>query len=191
MNLNMANVSEINKGMVIRWKDTLWVINDFQHVSPGKGSAFTRIKLKQIGSGKVVENTFKATESLDFVEVQRKNMQYLFGDDNGVTLMDMMSYEQVMVDNDVVGDDRKYLKEGLQVNVAMNDGAPIALQVPKKVEYTVAQTEPAVKGDTASGNVLKDAEMDNGLMVRVPIFIKQGDNIMVNTDTGEYSERVN
>ena len=191
MNLNMANVSEINKGMVIRWKDTLWVINDFQHVSPGKGSAFTRIKLKQIGSGKVVENTFKATESLDCVEVQRKNMQYLFGDDNGVTLMDMMSYEQVMVDNDVVGDDRKYLKEGLQVNVAMNDGAPIALQVPKKVEYTVAQTEPAVKGDTASGNVLKDAEMDNGLMVRVPIFIKQGDNIMVNTDTGEYSERVN
>lgn len=186
----MANVSEINKGMVVRWKDDLWVINEFQHVSPGKGSAFTRIKLKNVSSGKVVENTFKATESLDFVNVQRKNMQYLFGDDNNCTFMDMVSYEQVAVGNDVIGDDKKYLKDGLQVNVAMNEGAAIAVQLPKKVEYTVDQTQPAVKGDTASGNVQKDATMANGLFVRVPIFIKQGDKILVNTDTGEYSERV-
>lgn len=187
----MANVSEINKGQVIRWKDGLWVINEFQHVSPGKGQAFTRIKLKSIANGKVVENTFKSTESLDFVDVQRKNMQYLFGDENGVTFMDMVSYEQVTVDADVAGDDRKYLKEGLQVVLAMNEGKPIAMQLPKKVEYTIGQTEPAVKGDTASGNVLKDATMENGLFVRVPIFIKEGDKIMVNTETGDYSERVN
>ena len=104
----MANVSEIKRGMVIRWKDDLWIISSFQHVSPGKGSAFTRIKLKGLTSGKSVENTFKSTETLDFVDVQRKDMQFLFADDNGATCMDMVSFEQVMIDNDVIGDDRRF-----------------------------------------------------------------------------------
>lgn len=186
----MANVSEIKRGQVISWKGGLWVIKSFQHVSPGKGSAFTRIKLKNIADGKVVENTFKSTETLDFVRVDRKNMQYLYGDENGATFMDMVSYEQVQVDSNVVGDEAKYLKEGLQVNVAMHGDSPIALELPKKVEYEVAEADPAVKGDTVSGNVLKDSKMKNGLKVRVPIFIKVGDKILVNTENGDYSERV-
>ena len=186
----MANVSEIGKGSVIRWKDDLWVINEFQHVSPGKGSAFTRIKLKSIATGKTVENTFKATEQLEFVDVQRKTMQYLYGDSEGVTLMDLVSYDQVVVGNDILGDDKKYLMEGLQISVSMYNDQAIAIQLPKKVEYVVEQTQPAVKGDTASGNVQKDAVMTNGLLVRVPLFIKEGDKLLINTDTCEYSERV-
>ena len=187
----MANVSEIKKGMVINWKDSLWVIGDFQHVSPGKGSAFTRIKLKSLDTGKVVENTFKSSESLEFIDVAKKSMQYLFSDDTSSTFMDMVSYDQVTVDKEMIGEDVKYLKDGLQVIVSVNDGSAVAIELPKKIEYIVGYAEPAVKGDTASGGVMKNSTMENGLEVRVPGFIKVGDKILVNSDTGEYSERVN
>ena len=146
--------------------------------------------MKSLSSGKVKEENFKASESLDFAEVINKNMQYIFSDGNGHTFMDGVSYEQVAIGEEVVGDDAKYLKEGLDVIVVTHEGTPIALDLPGKIEYTVDQTEPAVKGDTVSGNVTKDATMDNGLVVRVPIFIKNGDVIKVNTESGEYSERV-
>ena len=186
----MANVSELKRGMVVRWKNTLWAIVEFQHVSPGKGSAFTRTKLKELLTGKVVENTFKATESLDFVDVIRRDMQFLFTDGDISTFMDTHSYEQIEISASIIGDDSKYLKEGLVVNVSMNEGVPVTIQLPLKIEYKVTETEPAVKGDTASGNVTKMAVMDNGLNAKVPIFINQDDNIMVNTETGAYSERV-
>ncbi len=187
----MANVSEIKKGMVINWKDTLWVIGEFQHVSPGKGSAFTRIKLKSLDSGKVVENTFKSSESLEFVPVTKKTMQYLFSDDVTHTFMDMVHFEQIAIDKDMVGDDAKYLKEGLQIIVSVSDDVAVAIELPKKIEYVVGYAEPAVKGDTASGGVMKNSTMENGLEVRVPGFIKVGDKILVNSDSGDYSERVN
>ncbi|HJN84944.1 MAG TPA: elongation factor P [Patescibacteria group bacterium] len=187
----MANVSEIKKGMVVDWKSHLWLISEFQHVSPGKGSAFTRIKLKNINTGKVVENTFKSSETLVFVDVSKKNMTYLFSDDLSHTFMDMVSYDQVPVDKALVGDDAKYLKEGLQVIVSQNEDKAVAVELPKKIEFVVGYAEPAVKGDTASGNVMKNSTMENGLEVRVPSFIKTGDKILVNSDTCEYSERVN
>ncbi|MEK7094660.1 MAG: elongation factor P [Patescibacteria group bacterium] len=187
----MASVSEIKKGMVIRWKGDLWAIGEFQHVSPGKGSAFTRIRLKNLANGKTVENTFKATESLEFADVVRRNMSFLFSDTIAHTFMDTNTYEQVAASRDAVGDDGKYLKEGVEVIISLHEDAPVAIELPKKIEYTIVQTEPAVKGDTASGNVQKDATLDNGLVVRVPIFLKEGDRIMVNTGTGEYVERVN
>ncbi|MBI2476838.1 elongation factor P, partial [Candidatus Uhrbacteria bacterium] len=95
------------------------------------------------------------------------------------------------LDKDLVGEDAQYLKEGLEVTISMHEEKPVAIQLPQKIEYTITETQPAVKGDTASGNVTKDARMDNGLMVRVPIFINQGDVILVNTETGAYAERVN
>ncbi|OGL89525.1 hypothetical protein A3I45_04340, partial [Candidatus Uhrbacteria bacterium RIFCSPLOWO2_02_FULL_53_10] len=131
------------------------------------------------------------TETLEFADVQRKDMQFLFADNTTFTFMDKRTYEQVAIDADTIGDDARYLKEGLEANVAMLDERAVTIQLPAKIEYTVAQTNPAVKGDTASGNVTKDATMDNGLLVRVPIFINEGDRILVNTDTGAYVERVN
>lgn len=186
----MPSPNDIKKGTVINQNGELNLVVDFQRVSPGKGSSFVRTKMKNLKSGKVQEVSFKSSETLTFEDVQYKKMQYLFTDGNLFTFMDTMSYEQIGLANADVGDDAKYLKEGLEVTVLMHGENPIGLQVPQKIEYTVTVTEPAVKGDTASGNVKKDAEMDNGLHVNVPIFINQGDNIVVNTESGDYVERV-
>lgn len=182
--------NEIRKGTVIRFDGALWVVIDFQRVSPGKGSSFVRTRIKNLTTGKVVENNFKSAESLDFEDVQYKKMQYLFNDGHLYTFMDNTSYEQVSLSKEDIGDDVKFLKEGVEAMIIMHEGNPLTIELPKKIEYTVVETEPAVKGDTASGNVMKDAKMDNGLIVRVPIFINEGDRIIVNADSGEYSERV-
>lgn len=186
----MPSPNDIKKGTVINYENELWVVVGFQRVSPGKGSSFVRTKMKSLSSGKVVDQNFKSSENLTFEDVQYKKMQYIFGDEQTLTFMDGMTYEQVVLGTDVVGDDAKYLKEGLDVTVVTHDGNAIAMELPGKIEYVVEQTEPAVKGDTASGNVQKEAVADNGLAIRVPIFINQGDHVMVNTTTGEYTERV-
>lgn len=187
----MSSPNDIKKGTVIRQNGELNVVIDFQRVSPGKGSSFVRTRMKNLKTGKVTETNFKSAESLDFEDVQYKKMQYLYTDGNFYTFMDNQSYEQFSVSAEDIGDDAKYLKEGLEVSVVMHGDTPLTVELPKKIQYTIASTEPAVKGDTASGNVQKDAECDNGLTVRVPIFINQGDEIIINTETGAYSERVN
>jgi elongation factor P len=186
----MASPNDIRKGTVINYENDLWVVVTFQRVSPGKGSSFVRTRVKSLSSGKVVEVNFKSSESLTFEQVGFKKMQYIFGDENTLTFMDGQSFEQVAIGRDVVGDDARYLKEGLDVTIIMHGEKAISMELPLKIEYTVTQTEPAVKGDTASGNVTKEAIMDNGLAVRVPIFMKEGDVIMVSTETGDYVERV-
>lgn len=186
----MSSPNDIRKGTVINLDGDLWVVVGFQRVSPGKGSSFVRTRIKSLSSGKVVEQNFKSAENLTYEEVGFKKMQYIYGDDNTLTFMDGDTYEQVMLGRDVVGDDVKYLKEGLDVTIIMHGDKAIAMELPLKIQFTVAQTDPAVKGDTASGNVLKDAKADNGLDLRVPIFIKEGDEVLISTETGDYVERV-
>ena len=187
----MASPNDIKKGTVINCDGELWVVTGFQRVSPGKGGSFVRTKMKSLSSGKVNDNNYKASENLEFADVSNKKMSFIFGDGATFTFMDGVSYEQVEIQAEVIGDDRKYLKEGLDVMVIMHESNPIAVELPQKIEYTVTMTEPAVKGDTVSGNVSKDAELDNGLNARVPIFIKIGDRVKINTETGDYVERVN
>lgn len=186
----MASPNDIRKGTVINYENDLWVVVTFQRVSPGKGSSFVRTRIKSLATGKVVENNFKASENLTFEDVGFKKMQYIFGDENTLTFMDGQTYEQVSIGRDAVGDDAVYLKEGLDVTVIMHGEKAISMELPLKIEYTIADTEPAVKGDTASGNVQKDATCDNGLKIRVPIFVGVGDVVRVSTDTGAYVERV-
>ncbi|MCH8049548.1 elongation factor P [Patescibacteria group bacterium] len=186
----MPSPNEIRKGTVIKRDNDLWVVVIFQRVSPGKGSSFVRTKMKSLSTGKVVEESFKSGEVLQFADVSHKKMQYIFGDENTLTFMDTVTYEQVTIGRDAMGDGTKYLKEGLDVMVVMHEGKAISVDLPGKIEYTVAETQPAVRGDTASGSVLKDAELDNGLKVRVPIFIKEGNVVRINTETGDYVERV-
>ena len=186
----MASPNDIRKGTVINLDGELWVVNSFQRVSPGKGSSFVRTRVKSLSSGKVVEQNFKSAENLTYEEVQYKKMQFIFGDENTLTFMDGNTYEQVMLGRDMVGDDAKYLKEGLEVTVIMHGDKAIAMELPLKIQYTIAQTDPAVAGNTASGNVLKDATTDNGLMIRVPIFIKEGDQVLISSETGDYVERL-
>lgn len=187
----MASPNEIKKGTVINQNGDLWVVVDFQRVSPGKGSSFVRTKMKSIQTGKVQDVVFKSAETLVFEDVMYKDMQYLYHDESVATFMDAVSYEQIELSTDTLGDDVKYLKEGLDVKIAMHGETPVALELPRKIQYKIISAPPAVKGDTASGNVTKEVEMDNGMKAQVPIFIKEGDKIAINTDTGEYVERIN
>ncbi len=186
----MPSPNEMRKGTVIRHDGDLWVVVDFQRVSPGKGSSFVRTKIKSMKSGKVVENNFKSSETLEFEDVQYKKMQYLFNDGMLYTFMDNQSYEQVTMGRDDIGDDVKFLKEGVEVTIVMHEEKALTIQLPMKIQYKIVETEPAVKGDTAGGNVQKDAVVENGLKIRVPIFVAEGDEVMIATEDGSYVERV-
>lgn len=185
----MATTSDIRKGAVIKHNGNLYVVVEFQHVNPGKGAAFTRTRMKDLAAGKVMELTYKSGESLDIVEVTFQTMQYLYKTDERYAFMNMSSYEQIEIDLDIIGDDAKYLKEGLDVIVGLYEGRPVSIQLPKKIQYKVVEAPPAVKGDSASGNVTKEVILDNGLKIQAPIFIKEGEEVLVNTETGEYSTR--
>jgi len=185
----MAKANEISRGLVLTFKGEPHLVVEFQHVNPGKGSAFVRTRLKGLKSGKVLEQTFKSDESVEFVEMERRKVQYLYGTPTEYTFMDMKTYEQFSVGADVLGQYTQYLKEGLEVVLLVNESeTPVTVDFPKKVTLKVTEAPPAVKGDT-SGNVTKEITLENGLKVRTPLFIKEGSLIIVNTDTGEYVER--
>jgi elongation factor P len=185
----MASPNDIKKGVVILQNGDPWVVTEFQHINPGKGAAFVRTRIKNLKSGKTLEQTYKVSETITIVEVEYRNMQYLFHDATGYTFMDTGSYEQFTMSDEDVGEQGKYVSDGLEVTLTMYEGRPIALQLPKKMNFKIVETMPAVKGDTASGNVTKEAKTDAGFSVNVPIFLKEGEEIVVNTDTGEYVER--
>ncbi len=186
----MASPNDIKRGSVLNRDNDLWIVIEFQRVSPGKGSSFVRTRLKNLKSGKVKEENLKSAENVSFEDVQYKKMQYLFSEGNFFTFMDNGTYEQVSMSKDDIGNAAQYLKEGLDVTIVMHDGLALTVDLPQKIQYKVTYTEPAVKGDTASGNVTKDAKLDNGLTVRVPVFINEGDEILINTESGAYAERV-
>lgn len=185
----MGDTSDIKKGVVIRHQGDLFVVTSFQFVNPGKGQAFSKTKMKSISSGKTMEITYKSGENIDLVQVRRKTMQYLYNDGTMYSFMDKDSYETVEVNKDIVGDDAKFLKDGLDVICVFHEGGIVALDLPIKITYTVTRAPDAVKGDTASGNVTKVIELDNGLEINAPIFIKEGDQIVINSTTGEYDSR--
>jgi elongation factor P len=185
----MGDTTDIKKGAIIRHNNDLFVVTQFQFVNPGKGSAFTKTKLKSITSGKGMEITYKSGESVDTVQVEYVNMQFLYKGQNNYSFMNQESFDTIDVDADVIGDDGKYLKEGLEVIMAMHEGRPVAMQLPKKVQYKVVEAPPAVRGDSSGGNVTKEITMDNGLKIQAPIFIKEGEEVLVNTETGDYGGR--
>ncbi len=185
----MGSPSDIKKSVVIRENGELLVVTEFQHVNPGKGAAFVRCRVKNVKTGKTLEKTIKMSESVDLVEMEYRNMQYLYHDATGYAFMDSASYEQATMSDEDVGEEGKYLKEGMEATLTVYEGQPIALQLPRKMTFKIVETAPAVKGDTASGNVTKEAKTENGFIVHVPIFVNEGDMVVVNTDTGEYVER--
>ncbi len=185
----MASTSEIRKGVVIKNQNDLFVVVDFQHINPGKGAAFVRTRMKSLGTGKVIETTYKTSETVDVVQVQFQNMQYLYKTEGRYAFMDNKSFEQVEMDADLIGSEAKYLKEGVECVVGMYQDNPVSILLPKKIKYTVVEAPPAVRGDSAGGNVTKEIVLDNGLTVQAPIFIKEGEEILVNTETGLYCER--
>ena len=186
----MASTSEIKKGVVIRDPQGLWVVVEFQHVNPGKGAAFVRTRMKNIQTGKVLEITYKTSESVDLVDVEHRRMQYLYHDATGYTFMDNGNYEQVTMNDEDVGDQGRYLSDGMEVNISTFENRPLALELPRKMTFKVIRSPDAVAGNTASGgNMTKEVELAGGIKVQAPLFIKEGENIIINTETGEYVER--
>ena len=185
----MPSTSEIKKGIVLKWEGELWLITEFQHVNPGKGSAFVRTKMKNVRTGKAIENTFKTSETITIEELTKKKMQYLYGDGETYNFMDPANYEQVMLSADVVGENARFFKEGLEVIILYQDESPITLELPKKITYKVINAPEAVRGDSSSGRVTKEITLENGLKIQVPIFIKEGEEVIVNTETGQCAER--
>lgn len=187
---SMASTSEIKKGIVLRDPQGLWLVVDFQHVNPGKGAAFVRTRMKNVQTGKVLETTFKTSESVDIVEIEHRRMQYLYHDATGYTFMDNGNYEQVTMADEDVGEQSQYLREGTDVNISTFEDRPVAIELPRKMSFKVTESMDASAGNTVSGgNMMKEVTLEGGIRVRVPLFIKQGEMIIVNTETAEYVER--
>ena len=185
----MANTSEFKPGLTIRMDGGLWTVVEFQHVNPGNWRAFVRTKLKNLKSGKVIENRFRAGEAIDIVRIETKEYQYLYHDGAGLVFMDKETYDQISVDESVVGEGAKFLKETETVEIAFNGDEIVALEIPISVELKIIETPPGVRGDTATG-AQKPAKVETGAMVNVPLFINEGDMIKIDTRTGDYLERV-
>ena len=185
----MININDIKNGMTFVLDGNLYVVIEFLHVKPGKGPAFVRTKIKNLRTGATIEKTFNTNIKLEKAQIDKQNMQFLYANGDVHNFMNMETYEQIELTKDQIGDNVKYLKEELNVDVTFYKGELLGLMVPEKIEYTVVTTEPAVKGNTASGNVQKDATLDNGLVVKVPIFINEGENIIVSSKEGKYDSR--
>lgn len=179
---------DFKNGLTIEWDGGVWQIIDFQHVKPGKGAAFVRTKLKNIKSGGVVEKSFRPTEKFDAAHIERKDMQYLYAD-GMYNFMDNETFEQISLTEEQVGDSLKFVKENDNVKMLSHNDEVFAIEPPLFVELEVTETEPGVKGDTATG-ATKPAIVETGASVLVPLFVNQGEKIQIDTRTGEYMKRV-
>ncbi len=186
----MATSNDFRVGMVIRYNGELHRIEEYIHRTPGNLRAFVQAKLRNMRNGKVTENRFRSGEEVEEVRMEQREFQYLYHDGSSYQVMDKESYEQMPVEESVLGTGAKFLKEGETIQLMLTEGSIVGAELPFKVELTVTETVPGVKGDTAS-NTLKPATVETGAMVSVPLFINEGDTIRVDTRTGNYLERVN
>ncbi len=184
----MATTSDFRPGMVIRWNNELWSIVEFQHVNPGNWRAFVRTKLKNMKTGRVLENRFRAGESVDEVRVERRQFQYLYRDGADYVFMDNETFEQINVSPDLIGEEKKFLKENTTIDILFDDTQIVAIELPIFVTLEVTHTEPGVKGDTATGGT-KPATLETGTVVQVPFFVNEGDVLIIDTRTGSYVQR--
>lgn len=185
----MATTSDFRTGMTIRLNGELFTLVEFQHVNPGNWRAFVRTKLKSLETGRVVENRFRAGETIDAVRIERKEFQYLYREAVGYVFMDQETFEQITVPEDEIGEGAEFLKANEEIEILFNGVEIVGIELPFSVELMVSETVPGVKGDTATGGS-KPAKLETGTVVQVPLFINEGDLIKVDTRSGEYIERV-
>lgn len=184
----MINVNDIKNGMTIMIEGQIYQVVEFLHVKPGKGSAFMKTKLRNMRTGGIVEKTFNTNVKFERANINKQNVQYLYNTGDTYFFMNMDSYEQLELSADQIGDNKNYLIENMNVYVILYEGELLGIDLPDKVEFTVVETEPAVRGNTTN-NALKDATVETGLVVKVPMFIEQGEKILVTTADGKYSSR--
>ena len=185
----MASTADFRNGFTFTENGELYQIIEFQHVKPGKGGAFVRTKIKNLVTGQVKENTFRAGERVKEVRVERRNYQYLYNSGGMYYMMDKNTYDQIPLDESMVRDIKGYLQENADVGIYMHGETPLVVELANFVELEVKETEPGVRGDTAQG-ATKPATMETGLVVNVPLFIEIGDVVRIDTRTGKYLARV-
>jgi elongation factor P len=185
----MYSTADFRKGLKIELEGKPYIIIDFLHVKPGKGGAFVRTRLKNMETGQVLEKTFRSGEKVDRPDLLEREMQYLYRDVEGYCLMDNNNYEQIFIDEDHLGDSKNFLKENVNVKVLFFNNRPIGIDLPIFVELLVSETEPGLRGDTATG-ATKPAVLETGYVIQVPLFINEGDALKIDTRTGDYVERV-
>lgn len=182
-------MADIRNGMVIKFKDDLYEVVEFLHVKPGKGPAFMRSKLKNIRSGRTIENTFRESDSFDEVRVERTKKEYLYRDGDFFVMMDTETYEQMHVDQVTIGDNEQLMQENMEIIIATTpEGEIVSVELPTTVVQTIAECEPNVKGNTASGSG-KVAFTETGLRLMVPFFVEAGEKVKIDTRTRDYIER--
>jgi elongation factor P len=185
----MADTGDIRKGLCIDYNNDIYVVTDFQHVKPARGAAFVRSTLKSMTNGKTVENTWSSGHKIDVVRVERRKFQFLYKDESGLNLMDNESYEQIAIPEDMV-DSPQFLKEGMEVDILYHGEKeiPLRVELPQYITVLVTYSEPGAKGDTAT-NANKPATIETGAVIKVPLFINEGDMVKIETLTGAYVER--
>ncbi|MGE6614411.1 elongation factor P [Bacillus mycoides] len=184
----MISVNDFRTGLTISVDNALWQVMDFQHVKPGKGAAFVRSKLRNLRTGSVQEKTFRAGEKVEKAHIENRRMQYLYASGESHVFMDNETYEQIELGENQIERELKFLKENMGVSIMTYQDEVLGVELPNTVELAVAETEPGIKGDTAS-NVTKPAKLETGLVVQVPIFINEGEMLIINTGEGKYVSR--
>ena len=184
----MISTNDLKNGITIEYDGNIYVVMETQHVKPGKGAAIVKAKLKNLRTGAIFEQTFNAGVKVATARIDKQLMQYLYTMNDIYYFMNMDSYEQLELSASQIGDQAKFLKENLEVYITSYEGEILGMDLPDKVELVITHTEPAVKGNTTT-NALTDAECETGLMVRVPLFIEQGEKIIISTAEGKYVSR--
>jgi len=186
----MLGISDIRQGTVCKIGNDPYEVVWTQHVQMGRGGAILRLKIKSLVDGKVLEKTLKGSDSLAEANLTRSKVNFLYTDHEGFHFMDNSTYEQFSFAPDKIDEKKNFIKEGTQVTLLKSDNNPLTIQLPIKMDLKVTTTPEGVKGDTAQGKVTKTAEIETGYELQVPLFVKQGDTVRINTETGEYVERV-
>lgn len=184
----MISSNDLRPGVTIEIDSMVWQVVEFQHVKPGKGAAFVRTKLKNVQTGSVVERTFNAGEKVPTAQVERKPMQYTYADGDQYHFMDTETYDDVMLTKEQLGEKLNFLKEEMEITILFFNGSIIGVDIPNSVELKVVETEPGIRGDTATG-ATKPAKLETGYVVRVPLFVNEGDVLRIDTRSGAYLER--
>ena len=184
----MINVNDLKVGMTIMYENNIYSVMDTQHVKPGKGAAFVQAKLKNLRSGAIIENRFNSSDKVEPARIEKKPMQYLYQMNDIYYFMDMNTYEQVEISKAQIGDEVDLLKENLTVDIMFFEGEMLGMNLPDKIELKVTHTEPAVKGNTTS-SAMKDATLETGKVIKVPLFIEQDEIILVSSKDGKYVSR--
>ena len=184
----MINVNDLKVGMTIMYENNIYSVMDTQHVKPGKGAAFVQAKLKNLRNGSIIENRFNSSDKVEPARIDKKPMQYLYQMNDVFYFMDMNTYEQVEVSKSQIGDDVDLLKENLEVDIIFFEGEMLGMNLPDKISLKVVHTEPAVKGNTTS-SAMKDATLETGKVIKVPLFIEEGEKVLVSSKDGKYVSR--